>query len=339
MIAIEPVIAPAASLIAISTAFEAIESAAAPLLVRIIARSGPRPAPSGAPASMPRRAAAVADLVLLGVAQLGGGALVVGAGVVGDEGRVVAEAALAARLLDQAPLPARLEDVLGAVLFDQGERADVEAPALVAGRGDLAQELLQVLLVARPLAAVAGRVDPRAPVERRPRRCRSRRRRPPRRSPRAPPAPCPARSRRTTRRPRAAARRPPAAAPARPPAAARAARAACACCRWRRSSARYPLLGLAEALDPPLGEAEQLVERGARERRALGRRLDLDQAALAGHHDVGVDLGGRVLGVVEVAERPPVDHADADRGDRPVSGSASISFASTSFCSARRSAT
>ena len=70
--------------------------------------------------------------------------------------------------------------------------------------------------------------------------------------------------------------------------------------------------------DPALGEAEQLVERGAGERRALGRRLHLDQAAVAGHHHVGVDLGGRVLGVVEVAERPPVDHADADRGDRAV---------------------
>ena len=45
----------------------------------------------------PRGPAAVADLVLLGRAQLRHRALVVGAGVVGDEGRVVAEAALAAR--------------------------------------------------------------------------------------------------------------------------------------------------------------------------------------------------------------------------------------------------
>ncbi len=41
-IAIEPVIAPAASLSAISSALETIESAAAPLLVRITVRS---PAP------------------------------------------------------------------------------------------------------------------------------------------------------------------------------------------------------------------------------------------------------------------------------------------------------
>ena len=37
--------------------------------------------------------------------QLGRGAIVVGPGVVGDEGRVVAEAARASRLLDQAPRP------------------------------------------------------------------------------------------------------------------------------------------------------------------------------------------------------------------------------------------
>ena len=54
---------------------------------------------------------------------------------------------------------------------------------------------------------------------------------------------------------------------------------------------------------PVLGEREQLVEVGARERRALGGRLDLDEAAVAGHDDVGVDLGARVLRVVEVEQR------------------------------------
>ena len=67
-------------------------------------------------------------------------------------------------------------------------------------------------------------------------------------------------------------------------------------------------LRLAELLDAGLGEREQVVERGARERRALGRRLHLDEAAVAGHDDVGVDLGGRVLRVVEVEQR---------RGRRP----------------------
>ena len=50
-IAIEPVIAPAASLIAIRSELEAIESAAAPLLVRIIAAPEPPRRRSGAAAS------------------------------------------------------------------------------------------------------------------------------------------------------------------------------------------------------------------------------------------------------------------------------------------------
>src|SRR5215208_2194773 len=49
-------------------------------------------------------------------------------------------------------------------------------------------------------------------------------------------------------------------------------------------------LGLAELGDSRLGQSEQLVERRAGERRALRRRLDLDQTAVAGHDDVGVDL-------------------------------------------------
>src|SRR5215208_5547477 len=53
-------------------------------------------------------------------------------------------------------------------------------------------------------------------------------------------------------------------------------------------------LGLAQLRDAGLGEREQVVERGARERRALGRRLHLDQAAVTGHDDVRVDLGRRV---------------------------------------------
>ena len=76
------------------------------------------------------------------------------------------------------------------------------------------------------------------------------------------------------------------------------------------------LLRGAKALDAAGGERQQLVEMGARERRALGSRLHLDQAAVAGHHDVGVDLGNRVLGVVEIEKRPPVDHPAGDRRDR-----------------------
>src|SRR4051794_12059870 len=57
------------------------------------------------------------------------------------------------------------------------------------------------------------------------------------------------------------------------------------------------LLRLAQPLDARLTQREQLVQRRARERGALGRGLHLDQPAVAGHHDVRVHLGGRVLGV------------------------------------------
>ena len=225
----------------------------------------PPPAPRCA-ASMPRGAAAVADRVLLGRAQLGHRALVVGAGVVGDEGRVVAEAAARrARSLDQPALAARLEDVLGAVRVDQGQRADVGGAAVAAGGGDLAQQLVQVLLVAGALAAVAGRVDPGRAAERRRPRSRSRRRSPPRRSPRARPAPCQrVRGEAVAVLGRQLEPRP-AAAPARPPAAVRASRAACACCRWRRSSRPLP------APAPPAG-GRSPPRRGRAARRARRAR-------------------------------------------------------------------
>src|SRR5881394_498573 len=78
------------------------------------------------------------------------------------------------------------------------------------------------------------------------------------------------------------------------------------------SSAGYPLLHLAQPGDAHLGEAEQLVKRGTGEWRLLRRRLHLDQTAVAGHHHVGVDFGVGFLAVVEIAERPAVDHADTD---------------------------
>src|SRR4051794_40728590 len=75
-------------------------------------------------------------------------------------------------------------------------------------------------------------------------------------------------------------------------------------------------LHLAQPLDPVRGEREQLVEVGAAERRALGGGLDLDEAAVAGHDHVGVDLRGRVLGIVEVEQRGAIDDPARDRGDR-----------------------
>src|SRR4051794_24695423 len=76
-----------------------------------------------------------------------------------------------------------------------------------------------------------------------------------------------------------------------------------------------PLLHLPQATDAHLGQSEKLVQRGARERRPLRRRLHLDEAAVAGHHHVGIDFGVGVLAVVEVAEGAAVDEADADGGD------------------------
>src|SRR5579884_73981 len=68
--------------------------------------------------------------------------------------------------------------------------------------------------------------------------------------------------------------------------------------------------------DAPLGEREQLVECLARERVSLGRRLHLDEAPVAGHHDVHVGIRARVLGVVEVEQRHAVDDTDGHRRDR-----------------------
>src|SRR6478735_9848724 len=107
----------------------------------------------------------MADLVLLRLADLGEGAGVVGAGCVGEEGRVITEAARPARSLDQMTLAASLEDMLGTVGLDQGKCADVIRAPILAGGGDLAQQLFQVLLVAGALAAVAGRVDPGSAAE------------------------------------------------------------------------------------------------------------------------------------------------------------------------------
>ena len=105
-------------------------------------------------------------------------------------------------------------------------------------------------------------------------------------------------------------------------AAAARTRAACGRCGWRARAASAALYADGGGLRPRAaprcpccGEREQLVEVGARERRALGGRLDLDEAAVAGHDDVRVDLGGRVLGVVEVEQRHAVDDAARDRGD------------------------
>src|SRR5579884_702404 len=84
---------------------------------------------------------------------------------------------------------------------------------------------------------------------------------------------------------------------------------------------RAPLLH-GDALDTGRRELEQLVQLPAAERLALGRRLHLDETAVAGHDDVQVDVGGRVLCVVEVEEGFAADDADRDGGDGVAQGPA-----------------
>src|SRR5688572_14483861 len=85
--------------------------------------------------------------------------------------------------------------------------------------------------------------------------------------------------------------------------------------KW--SSGTYGLDGVAlrraDLLDPARGEVEQVVELRPVERSTLGGRLNLDQPAVARHDDVHVDLGGRVLLVVQVEPRLAFHHAHGDR--------------------------
>ena len=206
---------------------------------------------------------------------------------------------------------------------DVGERADVGAAALPAGAS--AQQLGEVLLVGRVLAGEARRAHAGRAAERRGLDARVVGDRRARRSPRAAARALIERvlgERR--RRSRAAARRRRAAARPRAAPAARAnSRTLCAL-RVARTSLtaagaamrRAPATRAQLARCPLRGEREQLVEVRARQRRALGGRLDLDEPALAGHDDVRVDLGGRVLGVVEVEQRHAADDPARHRRDR-----------------------
>ena len=75
------------------------------------------------------------------------------------------------------------------------------------------------------------------------------------------------------------------------------------CCR--STSRAMPLLAR------PISASELLL----RERHAFGRALDLDDAALAGHDEIGVGAGRRILEIVEVEHRLAVMDAAGDRRD------------------------
>jgi hypothetical protein len=234
--------------------------------------------------------------------------------LVGHERGVVAEAAGAARVGRERPLAAPLDDVLVALRRHVGQRADVGHAA--AGRR-LAQQLGEVLLVGGVLAGEARRADPGRPAEGLggdPRVVGDRGH--------------PGRA--------AAARALPSAfsanvSPVSGGSSTSSGSATISCgamsgpnsrtlwaLRVERTSLTRPRSPPPE--HPQVGDAarrelEERVEVRARQRRALGGGLDLDERALAGHDDVRVDLGGGVLAVVEVEHRRPADHAARDRRD------------------------
>ena len=235
MIAIEPVIAPATIFSTISVMFETIDRPAALVLLGAgrgdHAHRDPR-SRSSQSRNARRGAAPVADRVLLLGRQLGHRAAV--ARVVGHEGGVVAEAAVAARLARPAcPRSVPRTSSSRPARVHVGERADVGHATVAVGR-HLAQQLGEVLLVAsRRSPGVARRAHTRCAAERRGLDARvvgDRRRAGGRAAARA----------LTERVVGEGRRRSPAAAPPRPaaarPRAARAARPApgpCAGCGWR----------------------------------------------------------------------------------------------------------
>src|SRR6516164_9225253 len=68
--------------------------------------------------------------------------------------------------------------------------------------------------------------------------------------------------------------------------------------------------------DAGAGEPQHLGEQRLVERRTFGGRLDLDDPSPPGQHKVGVGLGLRILGIVEVEHRRPGDDPARDRGNR-----------------------
>ena len=66
---------------------------------------------------------------------------------------------------------------------------------------------------------------------------------------------------------------------------------------------------------PARASCSRLGEIRLAERRALGRPLDLDDAAGAGHDEIGVGCRARILRVVEIEHRIAFDDPAGDRGD------------------------
>ena len=79
-------------------------------------------------------------------------------------------------------------------------------------------------------------------------------------------------------------------------------------------------LGGEDFLEAGLGHVDEGVELGAGEAALFGGGLGLDEAAIFGHHNIHIDIGGGVLFVAEVEQGRAADDADRGGGDELLSG-------------------
>src|SRR5262245_27018055 len=86
-------------------------------------------------------------------------------------------------------------------------------------------------------------------------------------------------------------------------------------CRCMENSGDRDLLQLDQPRHALLGETHQRQELAFRKRRLLRGALYLDDAAVAGHDEIGVGLSFRILGIIEVEHRRAVVNAAGNRRD------------------------
>src|ERR1700740_2809626 len=86
-------------------------------------------------------------------------------------------------------------------------------------------------------------------------------------------------------------------------------------CRCMENSGDRDLLQLDQPRHAFLREAHQRQKLAFGKRRLLCGALHLDDAAVAGHDEIGVGLGFRILGVIEIEHRRALIDAAGDRRD------------------------
>ena len=117
----------------------------------------------------PGRGTPVAYRVLFCRVQLCHGPAIIGTSCVGDESRVVPEAAVPPKVLDQPSLAGATKEMLSRIV-DQGNRTYVSgrtgpARASSVGQSQFRQYLRQVLAIGRVFPGIPCRIDTGAPVE------------------------------------------------------------------------------------------------------------------------------------------------------------------------------